>query len=330
MIKNVINITDSHFGGKATGLKKLNDLDVSVPEAFVIDQEFISELLDNDKDSSEQLKQMLLSVSSNQFAVRSSAANEDGKENSFAGMYESVLNVPNTIEDIIKAIKQVYNSASSDRINNYSNVKGEMNVVIQRMITPDLAGVCFTTATDLNGDDVALIEYVNGLGEKLVSGKETAKNIIVKLKDFSWRTNGDVSESEISELLLYLKKIIEKTKEPLDIEWCICDKKAYFVQARPITKQIIIRPETQNGAIASSGSCEGNIYIIDEDETDEKIKERIDNFIPGSVLLAKTTDTNYVPAMKFAVEQNQHSIFDCEKFEVTENKKYNKETNPIG
>ena len=34
-------------------------------------------------------------------------------------------------------------------------------------------------------------------------------------------------------------------------------------------------------------------------------------------------------AMKFAVEHNQHSIFDCSRFEVVENPKYNGKTNPI-
>lgn len=33
--------------------------------------------------------------------------------------------------------------------------------------------------------------------------------------------------------------------------------------------------------------------------------------------------------MKFAIEHNQHSIFDCENFEVIENSKYNRNTNPI-
>lgn len=34
-------------------------------------------------------------------------------------------------------------------------------------------------------------------------------------------------------------------------------------------------------------------------------------------------------AMTFATQHNQHSIFDCSRFEVVENKQYNKATNPI-
>lgn len=83
------------------------------------------------------------------------------------------------------------------------------------------------------------------------------------------------------------------------MEWCITDNgDAYFVQARPITKRVIVRSKLSTGAVASSGYCEGKIYIIDEDADDEEIEQRIDNFMEGCVLLAKTTDTNYVPAMK--------------------------------
>lgn len=34
------------------------------------------------------------------FAIRSSASNEDGNVKSFAGMYESILNVQNNIEKL--------------------------------------------------------------------------------------------------------------------------------------------------------------------------------------------------------------------------------------
>lgn len=301
MIKDVMEISNMDFGGKAYGLNKLNQFNVVVPRAFAINQEFISKILDNDNDSLQELRTILETFNKEtKFAVRSSAANEDGTEKSFAGMYESILNVPTNMEDIIKAIKKVNDSRISQRIQTYNNDISKMNIVLQEMVNSKLAGVCFTSAIDLNGDEVIYIEYVEGLGEGLVSGKKTAKSIVVSLKDFSYRSEEDI-HNWFDDLINQLKIITTKTEEPLDIEWCIDENgKAYFVQARPITKNIIIRKKMSDGAIASPGYCEGNVYKIDEDAEDDEIEEKISNFPSGSVLVAKTTDTNYVPAMKKA------------------------------
>ena len=176
-----------------------------------------------------------------------------------------------------------------------------MNVILQEMVIPMISGVCFTDAINLDGSNSMYIEYVEGLGEKLVSGKNTAKSVVVSLEDYSYTCEDEFDKEVFANLVEDLKKIRLKTNEHLDLEWCITnDKKVYFVQARPITKPIIIREKLKSGAIASPGVCSGNIYIIDEDSDDEIIAKRIQEFPKGSVLLAKTTDTNYVPAMRKA------------------------------
>jgi len=302
MIKNVIEIDDLKFGGKAYGLNKLNKLNVNVPVAYAIDQESINKILRRENLTIKEVEKILNTFPINtKFAIRSSASNEDGNMKSFAGMYKSILNVSNNIKDIIAAIKEVNDSASSLRIKSYNKEKSEMNVILQEMVIPRISGVCFTDAINLNGDNSIYIEYVEGLGEKLVSGKNTAKSIIVSLKDYSYTCEDENDKNLFSDLIENLKKIRLETQEPLDIEWCITnDKKAYFVQARPITKPIIIREKLKSGAIASPGVCSGNIYTIDEDADDEIIEKRIQEFPQGAVLLAKTTDTHYVPAMRKA------------------------------
>ena len=176
-----------------------------------------------------------------------------------------------------------------------------MNIVLQEMLIPEFSGVCFTDAINLDGSNSMYIEYVEGLGEKLVSGKNTAKSVVVSLEDYSYTCEDESDKEVFANLVEDLKKIRLKTNEHLDLEWCITnDKKVYFVQARPITKLIIIREKLKSGAIASPGICSGKIYIIDEDEEDNIIEQKIRNFPKGAVLLAKTTDTNYVPAMRKA------------------------------
>lgn len=301
MIKNVKEIDDLKFGGKSYGLNKLNKLNVNVPPAYAIDQESINKILKREKLTIQELEKILNDFPNSKFAIRSSAANEDGNIKSFAGMYKTMLNVSNNIEDIISSIKEVNDSASSLRVKSYNDEKSKMNIVLQEMLIPDFSGVCFTDAINLDGSNSMYIEYVEGLGEKLVSGKNTAKSVVVSLEDYSYTCEDESDKEVFANLVKDLKKIRLKTNEHLDLEWCITnDKKVYFVQARPITKPIIIREKLKSGAIASPGVCSGNIYIIDEDEEDNIIEQKIRNFPKGAVLLAKTTDTNYVPAMKKA------------------------------
>ncbi len=302
MIKNTKEVTDLKFGGKAYGLNKLNKLNVPVPKAYAIDQVSINEIILGNKESLTQLKLILSEFDTNAtFAIRSSAANEDGKEKSFAGMYDTILNVPNNLNAVVEAIKKVNSSLESERLNSYNGTKSKMNIVLQLMILPKIAGVCFTNAIDLNGQDVVYIEYVEGIGESLVSGKKTAKSVVVSLKDYSYRCEENSDKELFKDMIKYLKLIKDQTSEELDLEWCIdSNGKSFFLQARPITRQVIIREKMSTGAIASPGNCSGEIYVIDEDSEDEVIEKRINDFPEGAVLLAKTTDTNYVPAMRKA------------------------------
>lgn len=302
MIKNTKEVTDLKFGGKAYGLNKLNKLNVPVPKAYAIDQVSINEIILGNKESLTQLKLILSEFDTNAtFAIRSSAANEDGKEKSFAGMYDTILNVPNNLNAVVEAIKKVNSSLESERLNSYNGTKSKMNIVLQLMILPKIAGVCFTNAIDLNGQDVVYIEYVEGIGESLVSGKKTAKSVVVSLKDYSYRCEENSDKELFKDMIKYLKLIKDQTSEELDLEWCIdSNGKFFFLQARPITRQVIIREKMSTGAIASPGNCSGEIYVIDEDSEDEVIEKRINDFPEGAVLLAKTTDTNYVPAMRKA------------------------------
>ena len=302
MIKNTKEVTDLKFGGKAYGLNKLNKLNVPVPKAYAIDQVSINEIILGNKESLTQLKLILSEFDTNAtFAIRSSAANEDGKEKSFAGMYDTILNVPNNLNAVVEAIKKVNSSLESERLNSYNGTKSKMNIVLQLMILPKIAGVCFTNAIDLNGQDVVYIEYVEGIGESLVSGKKTAKSVVVSLKDYSYRCEENSDKELFKDMIKYLKLIKDQTSEELDLEWCIdSNGKSFFLQARPITRQVIIREKMSTGAIASPGNCSGEIYVIEEDSEDEVIEKRINDFPEGAVLLAKTTDTNYVPAMRKA------------------------------
>src|SRR6266568_2970430 len=100
------------------------------------------------------------------FAVRSSGTAEDLAGASFAGQYETVLDVG--IDELPGAVRRVLDSAASARVSAY------------RRAHPDAAAVAFT-ANPLTGDrEEVVITAVRGLGERLVAGQATGDQWIVR------------------------------------------------------------------------------------------------------------------------------------------------------
>ena len=96
------------------------------------------------------------------------------------------------------------------------------------MIRPEYAGVLFTK-DPLTGADRYVTEYIEGLGEDLVSGKADPKRI-------SWLP-GEKAEApfDINGLTNLAKKTEKIFGSSQDLEWAYVDKKIWIVQARPIT-----------------------------------------------------------------------------------------------
>lgn len=305
----ITNLKDasSVSGGKASGLALLNKMGVPVPAGFVIDDTLNLEF--NEANILEIQKFLSQLDSTKKLAVRSSARAEDGASKSFAGIFETELNVTNDMNSVLDAIKKVNASATTDVVKAYANDEEQiMNIVIQEMIEPQIAGVMFSEAIDINGDDVVLFECVEGLADKLVSGSAAPAQVIVKVKEnqldeTGLRVEGSLLNlSNLKNIFPFVNRIKRLSDRPLDMEWCIDkDGKPYFVQARPITSTVFINKNTKNdGIVASRGYAEGETYVIDENKSDEEIKYAIDNFPEGAILVAGVTETLYMPAIKKA------------------------------
>jgi len=106
-------------------------------------------------------------------AVRSSATAEDLPDASFAGQYETILNV--TEADLLDRVKECWASLFSERAVHYRNTHGfdhddvDVAVVVQQMVDADKSGVMFTRHPS-TGDRQMIVESAWGLGEAVVSG----------------------------------------------------------------------------------------------------------------------------------------------------------------
>jgi len=140
-----------------------------------------------------ELANELESVFANEFvSVRSSAADEDSAEHSFAGIHESYLFVKGAVS-IIDHIRRVWASGYQERALLYRRENGlplhpvPMAVIIQRMIDAQTSGVVFTADPATQNPHHMVISALYGLGEGLVSAGLEADHI-----DFNKRS-GEVS-----------------------------------------------------------------------------------------------------------------------------------------
>jgi len=163
-LDQLVTADAARVGVKAANLGELKAAGVPVPDGFVILG-----------DPGEDLEQALVKLGEGPVAVRSSAVAEDLAEASFAGQYETFLNVCGT-DKVRQAIRLCRKSASSTRVRIYRAQRAqgsgeEIAVLVQRMVDADTSGVAFT-ANPLTGDrEEVTISAVRGLGERLVSGQ---------------------------------------------------------------------------------------------------------------------------------------------------------------
>lgn len=119
-------------------------------------------------------------------AVRSSATCEDSEMASFAGQYESYLNVRGE-EGVIDAWRKCCASAFTERAIGYQlerdmdPMECRLGVVIMKMVRSDIAtsGVLFTLDPDSGNRNVIHITSAYGLGELVVQGSVSPDTFVV-------------------------------------------------------------------------------------------------------------------------------------------------------
>src|SRR5829696_3045316 len=109
----------SLLGAKATNLGRLASAGFPVPPGFVVTPAAEEHL----RAASPRLSESASALGAQRFAVRSSGTAEDLEGASFAGQYETFLNVPP--EGLPEAVERVFDSASASRVSAYKEDRAE-------------------------------------------------------------------------------------------------------------------------------------------------------------------------------------------------------------
>lgn len=174
--------------------------------------------------------------SASSFAVRSSYYLEDEEESSFAGQFETVLNVKK--ENIGTAVFKVRESYNRRLYRNMQDNGTVSPVIIQEMVEADLSGVIFT-ANPLGILNEAVITAGFGLGIDIVEDRAETVTYYYNQDEalFYIKEKSDISlEPEIlKELICIALKIRDLFEREMDIEFAVKAGSIYILQARPIT-----------------------------------------------------------------------------------------------
>ncbi len=228
----------ARVGGKAGVLSEMATAGFSVPPGLVVTAAALD--IDGWKTF---LEAAAGSLGAQRFAVRSSAAAEDLADASYAGLYETYLNVP--IERLGEAVRQCFAATTAERVSAYHQRHGGgatgMAVLVQAMVDPVAAGVAFT-AHPVSGDrDQVVATAIAGLGDELVSGEAVGEEWTIIGRD-AWTSRpmtlgSEVLTTEQAQAVADLaREIADRYNRPQDIEWAIDqDGKLWLLQARPMT-----------------------------------------------------------------------------------------------
>ena len=228
-------------GSKAYVLAMMTQVGLPVPAGMIL-----SEVPETDNDW-KKITDWWLEQNSAPLAVRSSAFGEDSEEMSFAGQNQTFLEIKTSAE-LKDAINSCFKSVDREASQSYRQFfMGErkdvpMNVLLQVMVDAKYAGVYFSV-NPTKVEEGAVLEYIEGLGESLVSGKVNPYRI---LKD-SNKAEGPLEREVLDKIFKMGELVEEKLSQQIDMEWAIDGElNPYLLQARPITSA---RSETKQKSI---------------------------------------------------------------------------------
>ncbi|HWJ21087.1 MAG TPA: phosphoenolpyruvate synthase, partial [Gemmatimonadaceae bacterium] len=266
-------------------------------------------------------------------AVRSSGTVEDTAQFSFAGMFQSTLNVRGA-EGVVRAVKECWASGFTARLLFYRAKQGLAGslliaAVVQKMVSSEKSGVVFTVDPATNDAGRIVIEGAWGLGEVVVLGEVTPDHYEVDKESLAItarkvarkafmltrdeRTGENVqsalseekanarvlTDDEVRAVAELARRDEQHYGAPQDAEWAYEKDALYFVQTRPVTtlvekaKAPAERGVLLHGLGAGPGVASGTVRVLTSPDEASKLAD-------GEILVAPMTTPDWVPSMRRA------------------------------
>lgn len=264
-------------GAKAKNLALLYQSQFPVSKGFIITAASLKPVIQRNQEADlrvfpellrQEIEEAYQQYVSPPVVVRSSCSAEDLELASFAGQYETILNVTsaNLLESIMRCWLSVYKDHARSYLTQRRHSGGEtpeMSVIVQELIDADSAGVIFSKNPVTGNEDEIIINASFGLGEAVVSGlvipdlfilskREAAvltrelgeKECKIVLDRNGTRTvetppheksNYSLQNEQLHELMGMAIAIESFFGHPVDLEFAYRQGKLYILQTRPIT-----------------------------------------------------------------------------------------------
>ena len=257
-------------GAKAANLASLIHAGFNVPEGVILTSEaHVRFSGDPGKESlpvvlRDQLADALAELEADTVAVRSSSPDEDLSDASFAGLYETVLDVQG-LDEVETAVRRCWASASSPRVTAYREThdlnEAPMAVLIQRMVEAKAAGVAFSANPVTGARDEVIINAGKGRGDRLVAGEVSPDEWLVRGEETHCKAAPEsaIDEAQARDIARLARSVESHFGNPQDIEWAIEGDTLYLLQARPITSL----PDLPTAAIPIEISVPDGFWMYD-------------------------------------------------------------------
>lgn len=270
IIRNERLLDATVAGNKAARLAALQQAGFAVPAFFVIDPQSLREVARRDElERDIRVAVADVAAAGELLAVRSSSAEEDGSEASFAGQFDSFLRV--AAERVYEHAQKVVASAASEHVGSYRVLLGKARkstvpaVLVQKMIEADCAGVAFAADPVSGNADCAVVAAVRGTGESLVSGAAQGdtwrvhrnSTIVERIAEGEVAVLDDEQVREVAALVRDVSRALGVLQ---DIEWAIAGDRLYLLQSRDITT---LSAAAQHGDGAGTYALWDNSNIVE-------------------------------------------------------------------
>lgn len=227
-------------------IKEINEKIIKILSDINIHKEMANEIIN----ACHRLR--VISKRDIRFATRSSSIVEDVSRASFAGLYDTFLQIDSD-KEILESVKKCWQSAFGFRALVYmKNLEFKikqikdiaMAILIQEMINSKFSGVMFTVNPVTGDPSKVLIEYSIDPNKSVVSGEKTPNSVLVD------KITNEISQYRILDMELEKRYIYQLTNLGKqielyfgcyqDIEWIISEDSCFqddiiILQARPET-----------------------------------------------------------------------------------------------